>query len=249
MSYDQLPRRQVVTSPYPKKEIISHGIIAISQDTNRYAMIQPHYTTAIKYFVYGAYRPVHITDLLDGMTLTEVEIVQKIAQNKDSNDFANLYLSVTGNHAKKDSWYGYYRLIDLREDIISYKAIDNLPEPPYSFPKGKARPKEDSIVAANREFTEEMGIELAGCIIPKPIDYFETGLAGRNYQMRCWKCLFPTQIDLSVPNRSENREINHRAWIDVSKANQADRYPIVITEDQKEVHITSELLNFIHQIA
>lgn len=93
-----------------------------------------------------------------------------------------------------------------------------------------------------------MGIDLSEHFIPNPIDYFESGLAGRNYQMRCWKCVFPKQIDLSKVNMSNNHEINHRAWIDISKAKQADQYPTVTTEDQKEVRIISELLDLIRGI-
>ena len=80
LTYDKLSRRKIVSSPFPKKEITSHGIVGICKKTNRWLMIKPRFTTSFKYIIFGAYRRVHLLELLKNMTKSEA---RARAQNPD----------------------------------------------------------------------------------------------------------------------------------------------------------------------
>ena len=87
-----------------------------------------------------------------------------------------------------------------------------------------------------------MGFRLSGKGLSKHIDYYETGLAGKNYRMRCWKYIIPRQYNLYQTNLREDMEIKRRAWVDHKDACIASKFPLVTTEDGRQVYITSELL-------
>lgn len=246
IKYNQIPQRRVVSSPFPRKEIVSYGIVAIATEDDKkwLAMIQPRFTPSMKFFIHGAYRPVYLTELLENMTKPEIIKIQQIASNEDANEFATLFTEITGYKIRENGWYGYQRLLDLKEEIINFNAHTNLTEPPYSFPKGKAYPNEDHLSAALREFQEEMGFRIKFGINPDPIDYFETGIAGREYRMRCWKCNLSKKYDIES-NFKNNREIMGRAWVDTSSTSSVEKYPIVNTTNGSQVFVTSEIMTLI----
>jgi hypothetical protein len=248
LSYDELPKRRIVSSPFPKKELVSYGIVAIATENDKkwFAMIQPQFTPSMKFLIHGAYRPVHLNELLENLTISEITKIQKIVTDKDHNEFSRLFTEITGLKIRDNGWYGYYRLLDISKEIINYNPQNNLREPTFSFPKGKAYPKEDHLTAALREFQEEMGFKIKFGINTTPIDYFETGIADRSYKMRCWKCNFNKKYDIEKYNIKQDREIAKRFWIDPSGTSSVEKYPMVKTSDNSKVYITSELMNFIN---
>ena len=141
--------------------------------------------------------------------------------------------------------YGYHRLLESKKDIMDYDPSTNLEDPPYEFPKGKSKPKEDSIDVATREFQEEIGYKLRGNVHPFPIEHHVKGISGRNYKMKCWICEISQEINLEDVNKDENIEIEHRAWLNVNESNMAEKFPTVSTSENKKVNITSETLELI----
>jgi hypothetical protein len=238
--YDNLPRRKIVSSPFPRKEIISHGIVGICKNTNRWLMVKPRFTTSFKYIIFGAYRRVYLLELLQNMTKLEIKKIKSVVSTSDIRYYGDIYANVTGLNT--EFLYGYYRLLESKDDIMGYDLSDNIREPPYEFPKGKSEPGENSISVAVREFSEEIGYKLCGNIHPSSIEHHVKGIAGRNYKMKCWLCEISLEMNLKDANESKNVEIEHRAWVDAKNANMAERFPVVLSAENEKINITSETL-------
>jgi len=243
MIYNNLPRRKIISSPFPKKEIISHGIIGFCKKNNKFLMIKPRFTTSLKYVIFGAYRIVYLLELLQNMTKCEIDDIQSIIKNVDTKKYNDIYFNITGSSVK--NWYGYFRLIESSNDILDYNNNLNLLEPPYEFPKGKSKHKEDSINTATREFHEEVGHKLVGNINSCSVDHYVKGLSGRNYKIKYWICELSNEINLNDVNNIENVEIKKREWIDLNFSNLSEKFPTVITSCGEKVKITSETLELI----
>src|SRR5438105_10158563 len=103
--------------------------------------------------------------------------------------------------------------MDLRDELLSFDATNNIPEPPFTFPRGGIKPHEKGIDAALREFAEETGIRCTVAdLSPVPIDHYEEGLVGREYHMQCWKANLTKEFSL---DDRKNSEIKRREWVKI----------------------------------
>jgi 8-oxo-dGTP pyrophosphatase MutT (NUDIX family) len=120
-------------------------------------------------------------------------------------------------HNKPPSIYSYQRLIDLKEDILDLDTSSCLNSVLYGIPKGRLNPKEDTIIAAIREFKEETGIKIVSNINPEPFVYKTPGVAGGTYQLKCWIYELEDEIELNDFEIRDTNEICHRLWVTVPK--------------------------------
>lgn len=235
-SYQSLPRRVVVASPFSKKEVVSCGIICKCLQTERYIMVQARFTSACKYLILGLYRPVHFEKLLQYCSKQEVFRFQEFVRLNNYCGFMEFAKRIIPNRYNLD--YSFQRLIDLKEELMDFDTKNNIPEPVFTFPRGGIKPQESRMDAALREFKEETGITCPGGVEDPPIHHYEEGLAGRNYHMQCWKTSVEEEIELSEDQK--NNEIAKCAWVTIPKDNTGKYVQIEIGRNKKKGYITRQ---------
>lgn len=215
--YADLPQRIIVSSQQKsglktrEKKLVAYGIMGKVKGTNKWLMVRNRNTAAFSFLLYGAYQPIHLENLLESLTSSELLYIKKIVLG--GIDIYNQIFRETFNHSP-NSAYAYYRLDDFDEYILDFEA--DLPdETPYSFPKGRRNPKEDTIVTAWRELYEETGVEEMGSVIPTPVCYTVEGLAGRNYTAKCWLAEYDREIPLEGITPIDTNEIAGKDWIEI----------------------------------
>jgi ADP-ribose pyrophosphatase YjhB (NUDIX family) len=216
--YADLPRRVVISSPQKsglrtrEKKLISYGIMARVKDTNTWLMVKNRHSHALIFILYGAYQPVHLDELLASLTKNEHDSLKNIIIN-GLNVYMEYFKSVFNVNCS--SVYGYYRLMDMDEEIVEYdKELSNNVQ--FSFPKGRRNPREDTIVTACRELYEETGLKETGAIIPTPISHTVEGLAGRHYTVKCWISEYNKIIPLEGITPIDVNEISDKDWININ---------------------------------
>lgn len=167
------------------------------------------------YLIHGYYQPVHFNQIKYYLTKEETTILKRIVSDEDIELFQQQYHKMY--HRDPPSLYSYHRLLDLKDDILELDIKYQLDSVLYGIPKGRINPKEDSILAAIREFKEETGISIITNINPEPITYQTEGVAGGIYQLKCWIYEVDSEIDLNETKVGDTREISNRTWVKIPK--------------------------------
>ena len=256
LDYQSLPRRTIVKSNQrgygvKGKKITTYGIMAKIKGDNMWLMIRNRHSAALTYILHGGYQPVHITELLEKMSMGELNFIKVILNCGTIDKFKEGYKSTFGTYPLSE--YAFVRMMDLKKEIISFDGTNLPSKPPFSFPKGKRNPKEDTIITATREFYEETGVKETGKIDVTPIIYEKCGLAGRQYTIKCWVSVYDDIIPLEGIPIIDKEEILEKAWVyfDPSKYDNA-----IIKENGlpkgiingKEVDVDYEVLMLCKQV-
>jgi len=252
ITYRTLPRRTVIDQSMDLKNknngVFTYGIMATVPGTSAWIMVRIRHSSAYSYILHGSYQPVHLHDLLRSITLNEYNtLVDIVSSDNPMETFTKWYkLTFVPNSPYSD--YACTRLLDVKEDILEFEHMDELPEScNYSFPKGrKAIGEKEALDAALREFHEETGIQEEGTVLPEYVEYETIGHGGRYYSIRCWIMHFDKLIDLQGVDPIDTAEISKCEWIkyDVQVQPRAlsTLYPIGQTLDGKNVRMEREVM-------
>lgn len=213
--YADIPRRTIISSPFVDRPITSYGILAIAKKTGRSLLVQSNYSLGLSYLMHGYYQPVHFQRIKHYLTKDEANMLKRIVFNEDNELFNQQYYQMY--HRMPPNDYSYQRLLDLKDDILDLDSTICLDQVLYGIPKGRLNPKEDTIIAAIREFKEETGIKIVNNINPEPYVYKTPGVAGGTYQLKCWIYEVDDEIDLNQTEITDTHEICHRKWVMVPK--------------------------------
>lgn len=192
---------------------MSYGVLAIAKTTGRCLLVQSNHSLGMAYLMHGYYQPVHFDRIKHYLTKNEASMLKQIVFNEDISLFKQIYQKMY--HYEPNTLYPYYRLLDIKIDILDLDASLCLEEVLYGIPKGRLNPREDSIIAAIREFKEETGIKVINNINPEPYVYKTPGVAGGTYQLKCWIYELDDEIDLNSIEIKDKDEICHRLWLNV----------------------------------
>lgn len=213
--YSDIPRRNVISSPFYDRKITTYGILTHAKSTNRYLLVQGNYSLGMAYLMHGQYRPVHFDKLKYYITKKELNILKNIVFNEDSELYRNHYMVMYGR--EPPSLYAYGRLLDIKEDILELDIDRCLEDVLFGIPKGRLNPREDTITAAIREFTEETGIQVVKHVNPEPYVYETPGIVGNIYELKCWVYQIEDEMDLTDTEVRNKNEITERLWLSVPK--------------------------------
>lgn len=211
--YSDIPRRKIISSPFADRPITSYGILAIAKKTGRCLLVQSNHSLGMAYLMHGYYQPTHFNSIKHYLTKQEADTLKKIVFNEDLELFTNQYRTMY--HRDPPNNYSYQRLLDLKDDILEIDTTTCLDGVLYGIPKGRLNPKEDTIIAAIREFREETGIKIVSNINPEPYVYKTPGVAGGTYQLKCWIYELEDEVDLNTVEITDKQEICHRMWVTI----------------------------------
>jgi len=221
-TYQDLPHRLIINSPFCEKPLVSYGVIAYCQETNRWLLVKRRHSPEEITMMRGSYRNSEIPRLLKGKSKEELDRDRSSLQ--DESHFRNRFISTIGSSIK-DLHYALIRFNEAKH-IIQDHIITTEGESTtgWLFPKGRLYTiYETPHRCALREFHEDTGISIS----PKGSSPYETHLVstkplietfravnGRIYETRCWVYVFnkeitpPPIIDLDTPG-----EIGDRRWV------------------------------------
>jgi hypothetical protein len=76
--FDHLPNYIIFHNPHRQRRIVSYGILAYAESTQRYLMVQRRYSPNYLTFLRGAYRRANINRLLSGMCAEEHRMIRRV---------------------------------------------------------------------------------------------------------------------------------------------------------------------------
>lgn len=215
--YAELPMRRVVTSPFNEKPTVSHGVIAHSLLSDSWLVVRGRWTPSFLNLVTGTYRAADLPSIINSLTVSEYQQLQEMLADdslvdKVLNEGVSWMMKSIGGYVKER----LAELSPLIKSIISKVEVGELLTcVPWSFPKGRAKTKdEDSISCAIREFKEETGITHIHkvledvCLVENYV-----GTNGKSYCTNYWIVLLDSEtVEL------DNFEINEHRWISWEEA-------------------------------
>lgn len=255
MSYADLPRRVIITSPHREKKINSYGIIAYAKDTNKWLLIQCNYNPGLTYILYGAYRPAYIQTILLNLQLDEINAIKGVV-SASVDEGKVLFVELFKKHFLNEptNLYAYDRLIDLKDEIINFSSESNLTTSLYGIPKGRSRYREQPFDAACREFKEETGISVntASYILEDTVFIENSGISGRRYNICCWVCIFDNQPLLEEFEVYDTDEIKSREWVkldldSIPNSFIISKYPKGTIKDGETIYVDYEAVDMCKQ--
>ncbi|HSW76999.1 MAG TPA: NUDIX hydrolase [Candidatus Saccharimonadales bacterium] len=212
--------RLVTETPFENTKIISYGLIVYAINTKRVIVVQRLHSVESLLILTGYYRPSLIPLLLPNTTLNEHDMFKKLIIN-DKQYYTEFCINHIGLD-EKDVEYGYVRFLESKniiDDVLSKNPAYQ--ELKWTWPKGRLSPedKNDGLLCAIREFTEEVEITL-----PPPVyisnDYIITEtiktLSCKMIETRCW--VYVIDHEPQLPLLLQHKEVNDRQWIEVEQA-------------------------------
>ena len=209
-SYDTLPDRVIVNSPFRRRVYVSYGIIAYCKTNKRWMMVKRRYSPEFLSFVRGFYYKSQLETIFERLSKEELSMALKIANNEKyfSSMYNNLCTRGDFEHSKK-------MLKNNRANIMAYinqHTGDEMNN--WLFPKGRMAKEEEPLETAKREFTEETGIEHVNLQIinQHPIVCQAESFNGFTYETRYWVAVFRAIPDMGdIP---DDKEISNAMWVD-----------------------------------
>lgn len=225
--YDNLPLRKIITSSFVKTTQ-SYGIILYCSTTKRSLVVQKKYNPAFLVLLRGTYRDDNLPNLLSHITTEENKLLKELVNDpvqarkvRDTIEF-----SVTEPFGGRT----YFKTL-----LDSYQSqADN----EWVWPRGAPEEKEEPLVCAKRELTEETGIILPPELVPITLEHKQSFVTSSGnireikYYLVIVSTEFPTRLE------TNNTEIKACSWLELKEiAKLVPDADVLITLIQK--HTTS----------
>lgn len=213
-TYDALPNRHIIQSPFRKKRHISFGIILWCESTDECLLVRSQQSYAYNLFLSGMYRKTDLKNILTNMTQSELTTIYHLFVG--AKTFEQVYKGSFLCQAQD-------RFYDIRPFLKPYLLVvkGNL-YPHWTFPKGRMEHRETPFQCALREFNEEAGFDLTktpgvSCFYDN-MQFSEvyTSFDHEIYETQCWFMKIDHPIVLTQP---QGEEIAERKWVKISEIN------------------------------
>jgi len=209
----------------------SYGLIVLSVETGRWVLVQRKHSAEFLVLIRGYYRLVHLPLLISKLMPSEVEHLKRAIAQLDY--FEELYLKVLCQ-APDGLSYARLRFSELLELLPGlFSKIDVSSNTlSWSWPKGRplvGHHKEDSLVAAKREFTEEVEVELPPPLLVSDQLITEQYLtiAGKLINAHYWLYLVGEEFPITAP--TQHPEVRSRGWYSITHS--ASLLPATVLAD------------------
>lgn len=218
-SYEELPHRITISSPFSEKRIFSYGIIPYARDTGRWLIVQRKHTPAFVTILKGNYRNAYLRLLLQGITKEELEILRMMIGHQELVYRYHNKIFTPVNH--DEVRYAADRFLSPYFAHCLELSKDNPENSEWIWPRGRPKIHEDPLDCAMREFQEETGVTIDREVLISPVRFVESlrSLNGRVYETTCWLAVFQTERELD-DIADKQREILRAEWTDAETARQ-----------------------------
>lgn len=211
-------RRLVIASPFAPKHSISYGLIVFAMDSKRWAIVRRKHTVEFTLFIRGTYRPTFLPIYLGCITKSEATTINNCLNSNGGEEyFQEIFLKELGL-APEGLIYALKRLQESR--IITQQLLASLDlsdnELEWVFPNGRVSlPDKSPLLSAQRQFVEEIGVELPPALFISGDYVSETikTLTNRILECRYWIYIVPQEFsiedDASAKQWSDNDICRH----------------------------------------
>lgn len=211
--YADLPDRRIIQSPFPRRRVISYGVIVFCPTTQRWLLVRTGLSYAFNTVLTGMFQKADIPTILSLVTPDEFTTLKSLYQG--TVPFRSVY---HGSYLREseERW-------SIQRDLLR-PYLQHPPAPtstPWSFPKGRMEGVERPMEAALREYEEETGLsatDLGAPLDPEPVCESYISFDQSIYETKCWVFCLPPGHPEPVLTLPENQEIVERRWVSTDEA-------------------------------
>lgn len=225
--------RRVIWNLSFDKHLISYGIIAYCVTTHRWILVNRKYSPPFIMLMRGSYRAVDIPYIIQAISKQERDLLFKdfidMKEGKIKEDikenFYRIYECIILESSSDYAWKRFQTVLDLLyyslEKIVSQMTVE------WTFPKGRMKLNETQKDTAEREFSEETGIELGPLLEKQRVrctghifnEIFREITNGRIYETKCWLYIFYDEVDIpNINDKLIGNEIGRACWVTFEEA-------------------------------
>lgn len=211
-NYSELPDRKVII--VNSKTYVSYGVICWCKENDSWLLVRPQHSYGFRMLLQSSRRKSELDSILTNTTKYELELLYDFLTDKIP--FPYYELCLRHSDINISSVERIYAMKDILIDKIP--RFQGLPDPPWTFPKGRLEKGEAPFQCALREFYEESGINLTECgsYIVSPTAVCEKYISfDQNwYETQCWIFCVQNVINLFPPTpMGIISEISDRKWV------------------------------------